>query len=190
MWTPATVVWPPMLQGNEMTGYFSNYGPEQQAMVERWLGRMRKRLAGARDASDIGRVLARERHLETLNQPLPMSAQRLAKLEAEVDRRPGRGPVPAGGRLWRDRQQGDPLRPALHDPGGAAGGQAPGRRPALRPRVLAQSPALPAGPDGGRLVSSKERMAATFLAGPRRHPDHDHPSEEDHGWIDSAPHWR
>jgi hypothetical protein len=53
-------------------------------MVERWLERMRKRFAGARDASDIGRVLARERHLETLNQPLPMSAQRLAKLEAEV----------------------------------------------------------------------------------------------------------
>jgi hypothetical protein len=53
-------------------------------MVERWLGRMRKRFAGARDASDVGRVLARERHLETLNQPLPMSAQRLAKLEAEV----------------------------------------------------------------------------------------------------------
>ena len=40
--------------------------------------------AGARDASDVGRMLARERHLETLNQPLPMSAQRLAKLEAEV----------------------------------------------------------------------------------------------------------
>jgi hypothetical protein len=67
-----------------VTTYFSNYGPEQQAMVERWLDRMRKRLAGARDASDIGRVLARERHLETLNQPLPMTAQRLAKLEAEI----------------------------------------------------------------------------------------------------------
>jgi hypothetical protein len=67
-----------------VTTYFSNYGPEQQAMVERWIDRMRKRLAGARDASDIGRVLARERHLETLNQPLPMSAQRLAKLGAEV----------------------------------------------------------------------------------------------------------
>ena len=67
-----------------MTGYFTNYGPEQRAMVERWLGRMHSRFAGARDASDIGRVLARERHLETLNQPLPMSAQRFAKLEAEV----------------------------------------------------------------------------------------------------------
>ena len=53
-------------------------------MIERWLGRMRKRLAGARDASDVGRVLARERHLEMLDQPLPMSARRLAKLEAEV----------------------------------------------------------------------------------------------------------
>jgi hypothetical protein len=29
-------------------------------------------------------------------------------------------------------------------------------------------------------------MATTFLAGPRRHPDHDHLSEEDHGWIDFA----
>ena len=74
-----------------MTTYFSNYGPEQRAMVERWLGRMRKRFAGARDASDIGRVLARERHLETLNQPLPMSAQRLAKLEAEVAEVQGEG---------------------------------------------------------------------------------------------------
>jgi hypothetical protein len=35
--------------------------------------------------------------------------------------------------------------------------------------------------------TEEERMAATYLAGPRRHPDHDHPSEEDHGWIDSAP---
>jgi hypothetical protein len=32
----------------------------------------------------------------------------------------------------------------------------------------------------------EERMAATFLAGPRRHPDHDHPSEEDDGCFDSA----
>jgi hypothetical protein len=84
MWTPATVVWPPMVRGNEMTGYFPNYGPKQQAMVERWLGRMRSRFAGARDASDIGRVLARERHLETLNQSLPMSAQRFDRLLAEV----------------------------------------------------------------------------------------------------------
>ena len=67
-----------------MTTYLPNYGPEQRAMVERWLGRMRSRFAGARDAPDIGRVLARERHLETLNQPLPMSAHRLARLEAEV----------------------------------------------------------------------------------------------------------
>jgi hypothetical protein len=29
--------------------------------------------------------------------------------------------------------------------------------------------------------STEERMAATYLAGPRHHPDHDHPSEEDHG---------
>ena len=29
-------------------------------------------------------------------------------------------------------------------------------------------------------------MAATFLAGPRRHPDHDHPAEEDHGCLKSA----
>jgi hypothetical protein len=67
-----------------MTTYFPNYGPEQRAMVERWLARMRKRFAGARDASDIGRMLARERHLEILNQPRPISAQRLAKLEIEV----------------------------------------------------------------------------------------------------------
>jgi hypothetical protein len=75
-----------------VTSLFRNYGPEQQAMVERWLDRMRKRLAGARDASDIGRVLARERHLETLNQPLPMSAPRFAKLEAEVADVQGEGP--------------------------------------------------------------------------------------------------
>ena len=78
------VVWPPMWRGNDMTGYFSNYGPEQREMMERWLAQMRKRFAGARDASDIGRVLARERHLETLNQPLPMSAQRFARLQEEV----------------------------------------------------------------------------------------------------------
>jgi hypothetical protein len=36
-------------------------------------------------------VLARERHLETLNQPLPISAQRLAKLEAEVANIQGEG---------------------------------------------------------------------------------------------------
>ena len=65
--------------------------PEQRAMVERWLGRMRKRFAGARDASDIGRVLARERHSETLTQPLPMSAQRFVKLSAEVTEVQGEG---------------------------------------------------------------------------------------------------
>lgn len=74
-----------------MTTYFPNYGPEQREMLERWLDRMRSRFAGARDASDIGRVLARERHLETLDQPLPFSAQRLAKLEAEVTDVKGEG---------------------------------------------------------------------------------------------------
>jgi hypothetical protein len=74
-----------------MTTYLPNYGPEQRTMVERWLAQMRKRFTGARDASDIGRVLARERHLETLNQPLPISAQRLAKLEAEVTDVQGEG---------------------------------------------------------------------------------------------------
>jgi hypothetical protein len=67
-----------------MTSYFPNYGPEQREMVERWLGHMRKRFAGARDAAGIGRIRARERHLETLHHPLHMSAQRFAKLEAEV----------------------------------------------------------------------------------------------------------
>src|SRR5262245_41658270 len=67
-----------------MTGYLPDYGPEQREMVERWLDRIRSRFAGARNASDIGRVLARERHLETLNQPLSMSAQRFIKLAAEV----------------------------------------------------------------------------------------------------------
>ena len=65
-----------------MTTYLPNYVPEQREMVERWLARMRS--AGARDASDIGRVLARERHLATLDQPQPMPAPYLAKLEAEV----------------------------------------------------------------------------------------------------------
>ena len=67
-----------------MTSYFANYGPEQREMVERWLGRMRQRFAGAGDAAGGGRVLARERHLETLNQSLPMSAQRFDRLLAEV----------------------------------------------------------------------------------------------------------
>ena len=72
-------------------GYFSNYGPAEQEMLERWLGRLRERFAGAHDASEVGRVLARERHLETLNQPLPMSAQGFARLQAEVDDVQGEG---------------------------------------------------------------------------------------------------
>jgi hypothetical protein len=72
-----------------MTTYFSNYGPEQRAMIERWLERMRKRFAGARDA---GRVHARERHLEMLDRPQPIPARRLAKLEAEVTDVQGDGP--------------------------------------------------------------------------------------------------
>jgi hypothetical protein len=75
-----------------MTTYLPDYGPEQRAMVERWLERMRERFAGTRDASDIGRVLARERHREMLDQPLPMSAQHLAKLETEVASVRGEGP--------------------------------------------------------------------------------------------------
>ena len=75
-----------------MNGYLRDYGPEQRAMVERWLDRMRKRFAGARDASDIGRVLARERQLQMLDQPLPMSAQHLATLEVEVASIRGEGP--------------------------------------------------------------------------------------------------
>jgi hypothetical protein len=63
---------------------YLNATPEQRQMVDGWIARLRCRFAGARDASDIGRVLARERHLETLNQPLPMSAQRFARLRAEV----------------------------------------------------------------------------------------------------------
>lgn len=52
-------------------------------MVDGWLARLRGRFAGA-DASDIGRVLARERHLETLNQPLPISAERFDRLMGEL----------------------------------------------------------------------------------------------------------
>jgi hypothetical protein len=74
-----------------MPGYFSNYGPAEQEMLQRWLRRMRERFAGARDASEVGRVLARERHLETLNQPLPMSAQRFARLRVEVADVQGKG---------------------------------------------------------------------------------------------------
>jgi hypothetical protein len=39
---------------------------------------------------------------------------------------------------------------------------------------------------GPTIPPSEERMAATYLAGPRRHPDHDHSRGNDHGWIDSA----
>jgi hypothetical protein len=63
---------------------YLNATSEQREMVERWRARLRKRFAGAHDPSDIGRVLARERHLETLNQPLSMSVQRFARLQAEV----------------------------------------------------------------------------------------------------------
>jgi hypothetical protein len=63
------------------------------------------------------------------------------------------------------------------------------RRPPARPPLallweLLTAPQATGPPTAHR---SGERMAATFLAGPRRHPDHDHLSEEDHGWIDSAP---
>jgi hypothetical protein len=74
-----------------MTTYLPDYGPQQRAMVERWLDGIRKRPGGARGAADIGRVLARERHLETLNLPLPRSARRLARLEAEVTDLQGEG---------------------------------------------------------------------------------------------------
>jgi hypothetical protein len=74
-----------------MTTYLPNYGPEQRAMVERWLDRMRKRSAGDRAASDIGRVLARERHLGILDQPQPMPGQRFAKLEVEITDMHGEG---------------------------------------------------------------------------------------------------
>jgi hypothetical protein len=64
--------------------------------------------------------------------------------------------------------------------------RAPARPPlALLWELLA--PAQATGPPVGPSVHrSEERMAATFLAGPRRHPDHDHPSEDDHGCFDSA----
>jgi hypothetical protein len=66
------------------------------------------------------------------------------------------------------------------------------RRPPARPPVILLwdllIPAQATGPPirGPTAHPSEERMAATFLAGPRRHPDHDHRSEEDHGWIDFA----
>ena len=66
------------------------------------------------------------------------------------------------------------------------------RRPAATPPVALLwdllIPALATGPPVRALTAdlSKERMAATFLAGPRRHPDQDHPSEEDHGYSNSA----
>ena len=67
------------------------------------------------------------------------------------------------------------------------------RRPPARPPVALLwellSPAQATGPPirGPTVRPSGERMAATFLAGPRRHPDHDHPLEENHGRIDFAP---
>ena len=70
---------------------YLNATSEQREMVERWRARLRKPFAGAHDPSDIGRVLARERHLETLNQPLPMSVQRFIKLGAEVPDVQGEG---------------------------------------------------------------------------------------------------
>jgi TubC N-terminal docking domain len=65
------------------------------------------------------------------------------------------------------------------------------RRPPARPPLALLwellAPAQATGPPVGPSVHrSEERMAATFLAGPRRHPDQDHPSEEDHGRIDFA----
>jgi hypothetical protein len=66
------------------------------------------------------------------------------------------------------------------------------RRPVATPPVALLwdllIPARATGPPVRALTAdlSKERMAATFLAGPRRHPDQDHPSEADHGCSDSA----
>jgi TubC N-terminal docking domain len=66
------------------------------------------------------------------------------------------------------------------------------RRPPVRPPLALLwellTPSQATGPPipGMAAHRSEERMAATFLAGPRRHPDQDHPSEEDHGRIDSA----
>jgi hypothetical protein len=66
------------------------------------------------------------------------------------------------------------------------------RRPPARPPVILLwnllIPAQATGPPirGPAAHPDEERMATTFLEGPRRHPDHDHRSEEDHGWIDFA----
>jgi TubC N-terminal docking domain len=65
------------------------------------------------------------------------------------------------------------------------------RPPATAPVALLWELLIPAqtkGPPihGPTTHPGEERMAATFLAGPRRHPDHDHPSEEDDGCFDSA----
>ena len=66
------------------------------------------------------------------------------------------------------------------------------RRPMARPPVALLwellIPAEATGPPirGPTAHPSEERMAATYLAGPRRHPDQDHPSEDDHGCFDSA----
>jgi hypothetical protein len=153
-----------------MTTYFSNYGPEQRAMVEQWLAQMRRRFAGARDASDIGIMLARERHLEILDQPQPMSAQRLAKLEAEVPDVRGEGPFllvvdcgETGSKATRFVRRFvilEELQQAKRQVDAERCG--PG---CWRNHLLYR-----AGPDGGRLMSSKERVAVTFLAEPRRHP--------------------
>jgi len=65
------------------------------------------------------------------------------------------------------------------------------RPPARLPLALLWELLVPAqatGPPirGPTAHPDKERTAATYLAGPRRHPDHDHLSEEDHGRINSA----
>lgn len=66
------------------------------------------------------------------------------------------------------------------------------RRPPAKPPVALLwellRPAQATGPPirGPTAHPSDERMAATYLAEPRRHPDHDHPSEEEHGCSDSA----
>ena len=62
------------------------------------------------------------------------------------------------------------------------------RRPPAQPALaLLWELLTPARATGPMAHRSEERMAATFLAGPRRHPDHDHPLEENHGRIDFAP---
>ena len=66
------------------------------------------------------------------------------------------------------------------------------RRPPARPPVallwelLIAAPATGPPSRGPTAGPSGRRVAATFLAGPRRHPDHDHPLEDDHGGFRSA----